>query len=271
MNLPEIIYNSFKKEGAEAKPERTEVTFAPSYLSSCGREIGYKKLGYKPTNPPDLPSLLKMSWGNILHDDIQKRLQDAGILESHEVHRTIEYEGIKFNYFYDGILNIGGERAILEIKTIYGNGFRSVEERPKDEHVLQTLSYMVWEGIDIGCILYAGRDNGYLLQYNLEISSEFEHLLMVNGTDYGHYPAWIEKISKLKDLKAKIEQKELPNREYEIVMKHKDGVITESFQKDKVKYESDYQCNYCGFKDLCWKSEYEQIKKHSFFINGQFS
>ncbi len=261
LNLVDIIYQSFAKEKKDKEPSEL-VTFAPSYLSNCGRAIFYKKTGEKPTNPPDLPALLKMGWGDILHDDIQARLSKLGYLESFEEAKTAEYEGLTFNYFYDGILNVDGMRAIMEIKTVYASGYKSIENGAKEEHILQLISYMVFEGIADGIILYGGRDNGFLKQY------EFNLLDLQENTKY--YDLWKSKVEKMKGLKKQIEARELPQRDFQIVMKN-GAEIAFDFQKDNVKYKTDWRCSYCNFFDKCWKSEKEQIKKHKFYINGVFS
>lgn len=270
MNIPELIYTSFQREEKERIPQ-DNVTFAPSYLSKCGRAIYYQKKGEKATNPPDLAGLLKMYWGDLLHDDIQKRLN--GLLESFEEPRMIDYEGLRFYYFYDGILNDNGNRAILEIKTVYASGYKSIEERPKDEHVLQSLSYMIFEGIDKGIILYAGRDNGYLKQFKLEYQDDLNgnKRLLVDGKDYLHYQVWKDKIDKCKRLKVQIESGTPPERDYQIVMKNTKGEISFSFDKDKTKYKSDWQCSYCSYRNTCWKPELEEMKNHKFYINQTFS
>lgn len=264
INLPDIIYKSFTQR--EAKVPNGKVTFAPSYLSDCGRKIYYSKTGEKPTNPIELPSLLKMEWGNILHDDMQKRLQDAGVLESFEEWRTATCEGLEFIYRYDGILSIDAVRYIMEIKTVYASGYKSIEESPKPEHIQQAISYMNFEGIDKAIILYAGRDNGYLKQHTIELNGS----CLVNGVKTDDHKKWYENIQRMRYLKSLIETNQLPDRDFKIVLKHDKGVITEDFQKDSVKYKSDWQCSYCGFKELCWKKEYEQIKDFKFFINNQF-
>lgn len=261
LNLVDIIYQTFKDEKKEREPQ-TEITFAPSYLSTCGRAIYYKKTGEKPTNPPDLPALLKMGWGDILHDDIQARLSKLGYLESFEEAKTIEYEGLVWHYFYDGILKADDFRAIMEIKTTYSSGWKSVEDAPKEEHVLQMISYMVFENIEDGILLYAGRDNGYLKSY------EFNLTELKNNSKY--YYQWLMKIEKMKWLKKQIEAKEMPARDFQVVMK-KSGEIAYDFQKDNTKFKSPWQCMYCGYFAKCWQHELEKMENHKFYINGIFS
>lgn len=265
-NIAEIIYKSFQKDLKPREPQ-DNVTFAPSYLSSCKRQIAYKKLGYEPSNPIDLPQLLKMHWGNLIHEDIQRILKEQGYLISAEIAKGIEYSGLEFNYFYDGIVEYENEQYLLEIKTVYASGYKSIEDAPKDEHVLQALAYCKFENIDKAIILYAGRDNGYLKQHYLYLDGD---VLNINGYDTDYVEQFGAKVGDLHHLKAIIERRELPERDFEITLKNNNGVITESFQKDNKKYASDWHCSYCSFKDLCWAKEYEQIKNHKFYINGEF-
>lgn len=273
MNITNILYESMA-EVKEPKPKDV-LTFSPSSLSNCKRAIYWKAKGEKPSNPPDNASLFKMKMGDIIHDWVQQRLTELGILESFEEARTAEFNGLTFNYFYDGILNINDQRAILEIKTVYSNGFKTVENEPKPEHILQCLSYMLFEGIDNGVILYIGRDNGYMIDYTLRLSvgenpNAPDVILLIDEKPTNYYAQWLNKIEEMKALKQKFLLDELPERDYSITLKNNKGVIVDEFQKDSVKYRSDWQCSYCPFKDKCWQNEYKEIQSKSFFINGKF-
>lgn len=265
MNLPDVIYNSFEQR--KAKEPKAEITFAPSYLSDCRRKIFYSKTGHEPSNPAELPGLLKMEWGNILHNDIQQRLVKAGVLESFEEWREKEYEGLKFIYRYDGMLNDGGKRAILEIKTVYASGYQTIEKAPKDEHVLQAVSYMMFEGLDKAYILYAGRDNGFLKQHEVNFCEE---KVCVNFQETNLMEVWREKILDMATLEVNIQTGILPPRDYSINLKNANGVIVNNFQKDGEKLKSAWRCSYCQFYNLCWSKELEEIKTKKFYINGIF-
>lgn len=270
MNLAGFIYDSFTKEEKKREP-KLSMTFSPSAFSACKRALYWKAKGEQPTNPPDNPSLFKMKIGDIIHDNIQTLLTEKGILESFEEAKKKVYNGLEFNYFYDGILNVDGKRYIMEIKTVYANGFRSIENEPKPEHVLQALCYMLFEEIDNAIILYIGRDNGYMLQYELRmmVTPEDTWLLVDNKkTDY--YAKWLSKIEEFKRLKIQYLAGELPDRDFQMVFKN-NGQIADEFQKDGVKYKSDWQCSYCSYKNKCWGSEMEEMKNHKFYINGKFS
>lgn len=266
MNLVDTLYNHFQSV-ERPREKQAHITFAPSYLSDCARKIFYSKTAVAPSNPPDLPALLKMHMGKVQHTEIQKILNELGALESFEEAKRIEYQGLTFNYFYDGILNVDGLRYIMEIKTIYGAGFEAVRESPKDEHIIQALSYMVFEKIPQAIILYIGRDNGYMVQHELKAENK---ILFINGKETDYLKKWSDRIQRMKLMKDHIEQGLLPERDFTIVMKNSKGVISEQFQKDNKKYKSDWQCSYCSFKDLCWKEEIEQMANHNFFIDGKF-
>lgn len=267
MNLPNIFYTYFQKPQKE--PKQGEATFAPSYLSNCVRQTYYKKTGEPSSNPIDLPALLKMQFGTVIHNELQRILKEKGILKSFEEFKTAQYHGLTFHYFYDGIIHDGLDLAIIEIKTVYANGFRSVEKEPKPDHVLQCLSYMIFEKLNKAYILYAGRDNGYLLQYGLKLVG---NILFVNGKKTDYFNQWEQRIGAMKLLKKAIETKAVPNQEYQIVMK-KDNDISFEFTKEKQKFKSDWQCSYCGFKDKCWAKEIAQLKEgeNRFYINGKFT
>lgn len=266
LNLIDSLYRYFEEQEKVREPQ-DKITFAPSYLNACGRQIFYKKTGQTPTNPPDLPARFKMHFGTLMHTEIQRMLSEIGHLESFEEFRTTEYEGLVFNYFYDGILNVEGERHIMEIKTIYGAGFDAIKENPKEDHLIQAVSYMVFEKIPRAVILYIGRDNGYMVQHHLRAENK---TLFVNDKDTNYLRLWKDKIQKMKELVLMIEAGVLPERDFQIVLKNSKGIITDNFQYKNEKYKSDWNCNYCSFKDLCWQKEFEQIKNHNFYIGGQF-
>lgn len=278
-NFPNIVdkfYRHFEQERTYEKQD--PVTFAPSYLSSCKRQIFYKKTGTKPSNPIDLAGYFKMDVGKVVHERLQGILKGLGMLVSAEEHRTIEYKGLTFNYYYDGTIEHEGERILVEIKTVYAAGFRAVENAPKDDHIFQTLSYMMFEKIPRAIILYVGRDNGYMIQHNIRYFNNKKtgkQNLFVNNTKGGHditqyLSWWLQKVNSLVALKPMIEKGTLPERDFEIVMKNLGKEISFAFQKDGEKYKGDYQCSYCQWKNKCWASELQEIKKHKFYIGGEF-
>jgi hypothetical protein len=257
--IKEKIYDYFLD--TEKKPEAQEdVTFAPSYISSCERQIYYKKTGQAVTNPISEAAYYKMAMGTCIHDYIQKLIENidgAKLIECENL-KNITIDGIEFNYRLDGILEINGKKYILEIKTTYGAGARYIEkDGEKPDHKQQMYMYMNFENIENGILLYICKDSGFMIEF------VYEGIKLRNG--------WFsEKIEQLKKLKSKIETKQIPDRQYQIRMKNVGGEISENFTKDKVKYKSDWQCSYCQWKNECWKDALNEIKNNKFYIDNEF-
>jgi CRISPR/Cas system-associated exonuclease Cas4 (RecB family) len=265
INFADTFYKHFEEQDKK-REQSDEVTFAPSYLNSCARQIFWKKTGAEASNPIDLPARFKMHFGSLQHEGMQDILREKGILKEAEEHRTAEYNGLKFNYYLDGIVDDEGEDAIIEIKTIYGRGFDFVQDAPKEDHMMQVLSYMAFTGIKRAYIVYVGRDNGLIRQHEIISNGN----LTLNGKPVNEWrDMWKAKMDRLPELKKSIEDGKLPARDFNIVMKNR-GEIYYEFTKDKVKHKSDWQCSYCQFKDKCWAEEIAEMDKHAFYINGEF-
>jgi CRISPR/Cas system-associated exonuclease Cas4 (RecB family) len=264
MNFADIFYNAMEK--TERKPS-SSVSFAPSYLTDCARKIYYKKTGTEMSNPADLPARFKMMLGTLAHEGLQKILADEGLLiEAETLKEHTLPSGIKMYYRLDGIVKDGDGKAIIEIKTKYGAGMDYVKDAPSDDHLVQTVCYLVFEKMTKAYIIYVGRDNGYLFQHKVELKNGIVEL---NGNpidlDIESY------FARLDGIKEMIESKTLPARDYEIVMKKWNALISFDFIKDKVKYKSDWRCEYCSYKDQCWSAEIEAFKKSdkNFYIKGE--
>jgi CRISPR/Cas system-associated exonuclease Cas4 (RecB family) len=258
--LKEIIYDYFNEKKEKENYTERELNFAPSYFHKCKRQIAYKKLNYEPSNPLTEANYAKFEMGNSVHDSIQNILKKIGIWIEGEDFKNIEWCGLNWIYRIDGKIQKGDYVGIIEIKSVYASGFTSVEKEAKPEHELQLLLYMIFEHIENGILFYIGRDNGFMVEYNYRVD-----------TLYNKYADEIEnKIKDLTALKSEIEKGIIPDRDFNILLKNSSGVISFDFQKDKVKYKSDWQCSYCQWKNLCWQQEIKEIKNHKFFIDGKF-
>jgi hypothetical protein len=260
--IKEKIYNYF--DNIRIEKERQEmadaVTFAPSYLSSCKRQVYFKKTKEPESNPIETHSYIKFEMGNSVHVAIQDILKKIGIYEEGEDLKIIDWNGLTFRYRIDGKLKIEDQLSIIEIKSVYAAGYNSIEKEAKSEHEVQLMMYMIFEKINFGTILYIGRDNGFLVEYSYtleDLEKKYQDFLYKKTTD-------------LLKLKQDIESKKLPDRDNKIVIKRTGDINSFDFQKDCVKYKTDWQCSYCSYFNTCWKSELEEIKKHKFFIDGEF-
>lgn len=215
--LKEIIYNSFQEK--EQKQYSNIISFAPSYICDCRRKIYYKKTNLKPSNPIDKHTQIKFVLGNATHDYIRNIFKDL-IIEQ-EIDKEIIWAELLFKYRLDCIIK-RENKYIVEIKSTYFSGWKAIEKAAKIEHILQLYLYLLFEGIDRGILLYVGRDNGYIQEYDF-----FKKKL---DEKYGEILD--KKIDNMIELKNKIENKILPDRDFE---------------------KKDWQCKYCSYKDFCWK------------------
>ena len=261
--IKELIYKHFDgiRLEKEAKEKDTvNINFAPSYVEKCKRQIYYNKLNVAASNPIETHSYIKFKMGDSVHLAIQDIFKSADIWVEGEDFKEVEWNGLNWIYRIDGKLNIDNTNYLIEIKTVYTSGYNSIENEAKKEHEIQLFLYMLFENIDNGIILYIGRDNGHIVEYNYTLDRLRKK-----------YKEYFEiKIKELKDLESKIKNKIMPERDKKIYLKNNNGNITETFQKDNVKYKTDWQCGYCQWKNLCWQEELKEIKNHRFYIDGKF-
>jgi hypothetical protein len=263
--LNEMIYNYFSESDKErnAKEFDSEGTlfFNPSSFSACKKQIYLKKRNIAPSNPIDATSYLKMQFGTVLHTSIQNIIKNLGILIEAERLKVKEFDGLQFRYKTDGIIVLNRQRTIMEIKTVSSGGLRVVRDEPKLADVVQMVLYMIFEQIPYGILLYVGRDSAFMEEY---VVTKGDHLYLSAIAEIDR------KIPELKQLETQIKQGIMPKRDGYIEMKNSGGKISEDFQKDKVHHKSFWQCNYCLWKDSCWRDAQKEIKSHKFFINGEF-
>lgn len=264
--LNDKIYDFFKgtdsKRSAKVFKSEDTLYFNPSSFSACKRQIYYKKHYIAPSNPIDAASYIKMDFGSVLHSRIQDIVKKMGILIEAENLKTTVFNGLNFRYKTDGIIVLNRQRCLLEIKTTHAGGLRAVKHDPKPEDVIQMSLYMLFENIQNGVLLYVGRDNGYLLEYYISRDCEAYKTAIAEIN---------RKCSELEILELQIKTGTLPTRDGFIEMKNSGGKISEDFQRNKVRHKSDWRCSYCQWHDLCWKDELEEIKKHGFYIDGEFT
>lgn len=258
--LKEIIYDYFLEKSKKEKKGKKGINFAPSYLNACKRQIAYKKINIDPSNPLENHAYVKFEMGNAVHESIQTVLQKKCLWIEGEDFKEIEWYGLEWMYRIDGKIKIKEKEYICEIKTVYNTGYKSIEEKAKPEHELQLLMYMLFEKVENGMILYIGRDNGFMIEYNYTLDKLFKK----------YQEFLLNKTKELAQLKADIENKVIPMQDYNICMKNNNGIISFSFQKDKIKYKTDWQCSYCQWKSLCWENELKEIQNHKYYYNREF-
>ena len=268
MSIVNEIYDWIQEgnEGYKTNPDN----FGPSSIGGCGRQLAYKKLGVETPTKIEASSLLKMDGGTIYHDSYLNRWKEAGIIHTVEKAGEKEAFGLQWKYFVDGIGTDEKGEFILEYKTIYGLGFRMVEKAPKLDHVYQSLNYTFLEDIPRAKILYHGRDNGYLLSYEITRDDKAVYL---DGVKTDYLEQFMAEIEKLKVVRKYIDAGTLPDAPYKINGKKKpDGSMSNDFVKDGVKIKDPWQCSYCAYKTACKGAEIQAFMDSSsqFMINGEY-
>jgi CRISPR/Cas system-associated exonuclease Cas4 (RecB family) len=256
--LKEIIYRSLEKSGDHVS-KNPEFTGSPSAINDCRRKLYYKKKNYEVSNPISAASKLKMEVGNLIHDYLKQILETSREVKYiwGEELKTIDWRGLTWWYKLDNLIEIKGTRFVIEVKSMFMTGWDEVQDKPKDEHVLQMLLYMIFENVSNGILLYIDRASCRMIEYNFDawdLSQYYEKQLY-------------KKVDNLVMLKDQISNNELPDRDYQAYMKRTES-LSWKFQKDNKQYKTDHHCSsYCSYRDLCYKDVIETIQKGQFYID----
>jgi len=127
----------------------------------------------------------------------------------------------------DAILSDGKELYVLDIKSMNSMVFRNLQT-PKEENVDQVQLYMHFFKVKKGILLYVNKDNQELKEFVLDYNPLRAENLIEN----------------LKQLKVKIDSDIVPSR-----------IPT---------YPSDWQCQYCAFKEICKMANEGEMKWREF-------
>lgn len=164
-----------------------------------------------------------------------------------------------------------------EIKTKYGAGVRAMKETGLDDRQLtQVVLYLVLDwvlaergefGENGGMRRYyvpmVSRDDGDRVQFVVEMVGDppnaefvvwrtYPSGETVRLKEYG-MEVFYTAIDRMADVEVALSADEVPERDFRVAIKN--GEIRKDYQHKNVKYKSDWQCLYCGFKDKCWAAE----------------
>ena len=144
------------------KDKRARNCFHPSSLHKSAKKLYHHYLEGD-NNQEFPPRILRIfDNGHAVHDRFQTYLEKAGVLLQAEV--PIENKDYEIIGHTDGILETGGVKGILEIKSMNANTFYSTYE-PKEEHLIQVNVYMFCTGIEKACLLYECKDDQALKEF----------------------------------------------------------------------------------------------------------
>jgi hypothetical protein len=134
--IKERLYNYFdniriEKENKEVDLNK-KINMGPSYVTSCKRQIYYKKTNTPASNPNDSHSYIKFALGDATHEKIVELLKNMGIHKSSEDWEFMNFDGVDFIYRIDNIVEVDGKEYIIEVKSTYMAGWNAVEKQAKE-------------------------------------------------------------------------------------------------------------------------------------------
>lgn len=269
----DLLNETYEEEERNQKPR--EFRHNPSsatMVDDNGKVVGacLRQLYYRATNEPiaekkELTNKLQAGFGNGIHDFLTTRLQKSNklrLVPESPGKVLIDPLTKEISFRLDGLVTYLGELGCLEIKTQQSFGLRKMisEGGPKASDLLQVLCYFgTNDMIRWASLVYVARDTGFRAEYHIYKDPETK-LFMIRGITPEKREKPIEVLSfekivkRWKELEGHVERKELPKRDYKVVLRA-DGTVTDKRVKNGVEYKSDFQCMYCSYRSTCWKAE----------------
>jgi hypothetical protein len=236
---------------------------------ACSRQLVWRWMGEEPSEPQEVGGMLKMEFGNKAEEILTDALEWAkgeGLIIGHDEQNKIYHEEDSLEYPIaakrDYLVYMPGENEpmTIELKTSFGRGISFIQQKgePKLDHIVQVFIYgRVSHDRGSNRVVYLGRDSGYRTEFGYRVlhgddeDGGKEGVLLSSGK---FVPIKFAKlIKKFEHIERCVKFGSLPWREYTLLIKN--GEFRDNFQKDKVKYKSDWQCLYCEFKTKCWEGE----------------
>lgn len=161
----------------------------------------------------------KFSEGHAWHDRFTRRLERAGLVHSADVPITCDDPPVYGEA--DGIGNCGGLEYVLELKTIYSEGYYRVKglNKPYKKHQFQIMMYMYVLDIDWGLVIYSNKDTHKRLPF----------VIYMGEDERAYMDKEFDKMRKMHELVMSLDAP--PEPRYK-----KDGT----------------QCRWCPAKEYCW-------------------
>jgi len=234
--LPTLI-NQMEEESKKTYPPAKEPAFRASGVGGCQRKMMYKLLGYDERH--DHVSVFTLQQGTLVHEMIQNYLQRAGVIESLEEELQI-LPNLKGHY--DGVIQLEGERYLLEIKTINHVAYERVSKYNTvyKKYLLQAHCYM--KALDLKKAIFLFVNKGHTISDEFKADNPDIDPLFHEVEIHFDKKIWAEVEEKLGELVKYFDTKTMPPAK-------------------KVS-----ECAYCNFKDKCWSdwaSEKEQKKSRN--------
>lgn len=212
----------------ETEEGKGQDRFWISDAGKCQRAVFFK-IKKAPKKEADARFLRLLDHGGYIHQRIMRVLFSQGIVRASEISipATKDIGGKA-----DAILGMDNQLYVLDIKSINSSILKTLR-KPKEEHLDQILLYMHFFNIKRGILLYEGKDNQEIREFEIAYNPEKVKKLL----------------SDFSDLKVKLEKDSIPER--------------------LLGYPNNWQCRYCQFIDICkivggeeidWKKAKEKME-----------
>lgn len=225
-----------ESENRKLVPPAQEPVFRASGLGYCPRYTLYSFGGYE--DAKTYQEVFTLNQGTKIHDIIQEYLKkDPNLLLALE--DEITNGDIPFtNGHFDGLLNIDGEKYLLEIKSQHVEAYQRMclLRQPYKAHIRQAHFYMRALNVDKVIFLYVNSNKKLLEDFakeNPDVNPVFCEI--VYNFDEAVY-------SEIKD--------------------SVDSLVTHFRNKTKPVYKTVSQCSWCQFREKCLRdNEEEKIQR----------
>ena len=245
INIPALVDEYIESVNEEREPDGM---YHPSQMFGCLRQATYAVRGIEPTNPPDAISKRRFYIGHRLHEAVQRSLESA--LSLIRVYPEFEINVIEHNITGHGdalVQDSDGNWWVIEVKSIKKWGMKM--GLPKPDHVKQAKVY-AWAVRNYGAL---SRDPfgdavtipalGDKLKGVIIVYVEKEELIMEQ-----HELEWDDSWGS--DIISQVAHLD--------VYRNDPDALPPRLPRD-AKGKKNWMCNYCPFKDKCWKEDPVEI------------
>jgi CRISPR/Cas system-associated exonuclease Cas4 (RecB family) len=216
-----LLTNEELSRRSEAK-----LKLSASEIGGCVRKLCYSFDKSIPAKKADAKLMKIFGAGTSFHErfeDYLKRLEKEGKLKILMMEERLEDEELNFTGKCDSIVEISGEKYLLELKSCGAQKFRLLKE-PQADHVIQSHAYMYLAnkyknmGVDKALIIYEDKNYHEMKEFLVPRQDEIEKDLK----------------KKIRSIYSHVQKKTLPERPYE---------------------KDNWQCRYCDYMDYCWSHD----------------
>lgn len=230
------ILNDWLRQETEKRKEKKIDAFHASSLGQCKRKQIYRRMNEPESNPPDDRALRIFAVGDIFHEFMQKKAEEAGVLVAKE--QSIKNEEYNYSGRYDALIEKDGKKLLYDFKTQHSQSFHYMQENGTgvDEgKKLQIVSYAVMGNLPVDeCrLLFLSKDDLCMMEVPVRVKDYKDKV-----------------IAELKELNQFYKEKKIPDQIPEI----ENG-------------KANWQCTYCAFKDNCRGKNWEIKLKEKIKLN----